>query len=212
MTKFNTYARRLDETARKIFDELQSAERTFKAAEDAKAHGPRPGGWQDARTKARIAALEADLVEAQAALQAARRTLSERGEKALQGIRLELEKAIDTAATVDPGQVDTAAVALLDSGICTATDLEKLMDDAGRAGNNTMIRLIAAHAEKLAVVSESQPDRVRLTALAQRTPAREGAALLAAFDGLTDVFQRTVNNTAMIGHWESLTADAIEGF
>lgn len=212
MTKFNTYARRLDETARKIFDELQSAERTFKAAEDAKAHGPRPGGWQDARTMARIAALEADLVEAQAALQAARRTLSERGESALRSIRQELERAIDTAATVDPGQVDTAAVALLDSGICTATDLEKLMDDAGQAGNNTMIRLIAAHAEKLAAVSESQPERVRLTALAQQTPAREGAALLAAFDGLTDVFRRTMNNTAMIGHWERLTADAIENF
>lgn len=122
MSKFNTYARRLDETAKGIFSEMQAFESAFKTAESAKAHGPRPGGWQDAVTAARIATLEADYQTARAALQEARRRLPERGEKALREIRQELESALETAATVDPAQVDAATVSLMDSGICTAID------------------------------------------------------------------------------------------
>lgn len=69
MSKFNNYARRLDNAAKKIFSEYQEAEAAFNAAESAKSNGPQLGRWRDAQTEAQVARLEADYLEAKAPLQ-----------------------------------------------------------------------------------------------------------------------------------------------
>lgn len=221
MSKFHSFARRLDDAAKKIFTEYQEAEADFKTAQIAKDRGPRRGNWQDAQTVAKIARLESDFQAARVALDAARRELPERGERELRAIRAELADAVSAAFIVSPTQVDSATVELMKSGICTAADYEKLLADADRANNSTMIRLIASYAGKAAEAMRDENGRLpfdsweewsRLDNVGKQGQAHTTAAVLEAYDTLTEIFRRSLRNPGMIGHWAELTENAIAEF
>lgn len=211
---FSTYANRLNDTAKKYIGEMQKAETAFKEADTAKRNAPRRDGT--AQTDAKIARLEADYQEAKAALDMARRTLPQNGESELAAIRRELAEAVANAYTVNPAQVDTATLELLKSGICTAADFEKLMHDAVQANNPTMIRLISGYAKKAYEgVRESGADYAkvaRLLSVSQEGQRATEDGLLTAYDALTDIFRRTMNNTGMAPRWDDLTGQIIEQF
>lgn len=218
MSKFNNYARRLDNAAKKIFSEYQEAEAAFNAAESAKSNGPQLGRWRDAQTEAQVARLEADYLEAKAAFDDARRRLPERGRKETQEIRAELVRDIKNGFTVDPAKVDIAALELMKSGVCGAADYEKMMSDADREANTTMIRLVASYAKKAYEAAREskapvgQEELARLYDLGQRGADYAESVLLNSFDTLADIFQRAMNNSAMIDHWGELTSSIIEAF
>lgn len=220
MSNFNSYARRMDDAAKKIFSEYQAAEAAFTAAKEAKSRGPRiiHGGFQDSQEAAKAARLEADFQEAKAALDAASRDLPERGRRELQAIRAELAGALNTAFTVDPAQVDTAALELMKSGVCGAKDFEKLLADADRASNQTMLRLVASYAGKAyesardSKIPADQVELARLYDVSQHGQSATESALLGAADAMADTFQRCMNNSSMIPNWDELMGDVVESF
>lgn len=226
MSKFAKYAAQADVAAKKILQEMQAAEAAFEAARKAKENGPRihAGAYGlDAQEVAKAARLETDYQETKAAFDRARRYLPEKGERELRAIRAELAGAIDSAYTIDPALVDAATLELMKSGICVGRDYEKLMADAERKGNTTMIRLIADHAgkayEAAYAKAEKDPygqrDDVELGLLHKISRTGQGATeknLLEAFDAMTYTFQRSVNNTAMIGDWDGLVGPIVENF
>ena len=55
-----------------------------------------------------------------------------------------------------PGQVDTATVELLKSGILEPDEYARLMNDAGTAGNATMQRIIGRFASEAAEQAEKE--------------------------------------------------------
>lgn len=83
--------------------------------------------------------------------------------------------------------------------------------------NITMQRIIGKYAKTAAEeVSEKygQSDRVaaELRGVAHEGNANSGREQLDAFAVLFDAFKRTMNNPAMIPHWDELTGAIVEGF
>lgn len=201
MSKFNTYARRLDETAKEFFKEFTEAHAKLEKAKMARRRAQ--GVVEQTRR-------DADLLEAQGAFDATMSNWADRGERALHDLRGELEGAIAAAFAVNPADVDQNVVTLLHSAICTSADFERLLKDAD---NSTMQRLILSHIEKTATSPDVDPaERRALNALLHDGRGSMGGAVLENFDALGDVLHRCLRNPGMIPHWESLTADAIENF
>lgn len=202
MSKFNIFARRLDGTARQYFNEFSESRTVLDKAQEARRF---------AKTEVEKARREADLIEAQEKYNDVMSTWADRGERAFKGLRLELENAIKTASVVDPAQVDGNVLALLDSGICTSTDFERLLKNAD--GNATMQRLILSHIEKTVTSPDIEPaERQAMNALLHDSKGHMGFSVLESYDALSGVFHRCLRNPSMIPHWDDLTADAIEDF
>lgn len=201
MSKFNTYARRLDETAKKHFTEFSEASAALNKAQEARKF---------ATTEAEKARREGDLIEAKEKYDATMSTWAERGERALRDLRGELEAAIAAAFVVNPADVNQNVATLLDSGICSSADFERLLKDAD---NSTMQRLILSHIEKTATSPDVDPaERRALNVLLHDGQGSMGGAMLENFDALGGVFHRCLRNPSMIPRWDDLTADAIENF
>lgn len=202
MTKFNTYARRLDEMAKKLFKEYTEARAKLEEAKMARKLAQ--GIVEQTRR-------DADLLEAQEAFNTTMATWADRGERALQDLRLELETAIKGAFIADPAAVDANTVILLNSGICTSADFERILKDA--ADNSTMQRLILSHIEKAATSPDTDPmERRNLNVLLHDGKAGTGRGIVEQFDAIGGVLHRCLRNPSMIPQWGNLTADAIENF
>lgn len=201
MSKFNDYARRLNETAKKHFTEFGEASAGLNKAQEARKF---------ATTEAEKARREGDLIEAREKYDALMSTWAERGERALQDLQVELEAAIAAAFVVNPADVNQNVVTLLNSGICSSADFERMLKDAD---NSTMQRLILSHVEKAATSPEVDPaERRALNVLLSDGRGNMGGAVLENFDALGGVFHRCLRNPSMIPRWDDLTADAIENF
>ena len=202
MSKFNTYARRLDNTAKEFFKEYTEAHAKLEKAKMARRLAQ--GAVEQTRR-------DADLLEAQGAFDTTMSNWAERGERALQDLRGELEDAIAAAFVVDPAAVDQNVVTLLNSGICTSADFERMLKDA--ADNSTMQRLILSHIEKEATLPDTDPtERRALNVLLNNGKVSMGGAAFENFDALGGVFHRCLRNPSMIPRWDDLTADAVENF
>lgn len=220
MSKFNVYARKIDELARKAFEEYAEAADALKAAEGRSKEYPKRGGILTAEYAAKQARAQADYLEAQEKMRQTKRNMDGYNDT-VATIRRELAAAVDAAFVVDPAQVDTAALELMKSGICGAADYEKLMHDAIRADSATMIRLTADYAAKAAdalrekngaVPHDLKETWARLHAVGQQGAGHTSRGKLAEFDALADVFRRTMRNNAMIPAWDQLTAGIVEAF
>lgn len=153
---------------------------------------------------------DADLLEAQEAFDTTMATWAERGERALRDLRGELEAAIAAAFVVNPADVDQNVVTLLNSGICSSADFERMLKDAD---SSTMQRLILSHVEKAATSPDVDPaERRALNVLLSDGRGNMGGAALESFDALGGVFHRCLRNPGMISRWGDLTADAVENF
>ena len=221
MSKFNSYARKIDELARRAFEEYEEAAAELKKAEDAQSEFPqRMGRTMGATREAKRARAQADYLEAKEKMRRVKNNMDGYNDT-VAAIRRELAAAVDAAFVVDPAQVDTAALELMKSGICGAADFEKLLADADRANNPTMIRLVASYAAKAAEALTENNGRVshdrreewsRLNAVGQQGAGYTSRAKLQEFDALADTFKRTMRNPGMIGSWDMLTGNAIEAF
>ncbi len=221
MSKFNSYARKVDELARKAFEEYEAAAAVLKKAEAAQSEFPqRMGRTMDAVKEAKRARAQADYLEAQEKMRQTKNNMDGYNDT-VAAVRRELAAAVDAAFVVDPAQVDSSAVELMKSGICGAADYERLLADAYKANNQTMIRLIASYAGKAAESLMESDGRIsydrraefsRLNAVGQQGAGYTSRAKLQEFDVLADAFKRTMRNPAMIGSWDALTAGIVESF
>ena len=211
MSKFNSYARKVNEIANAAFAEYREKEAAVKSAESRYNAHPRRNG-ADPAYMARSARAEADLCEARNAFDQMRRHLFDDKRKEIAAVREELEKAVFDAFAADPKAVDMNTLALMNSGILTAAEYNRLIDASTAAGNHTMVRLLAQSAKDRAdKVNDSDTAR-EYRLVAQKGKGANGREFLEAFDYMGDVFNRCERNFALAGKWGELTADVVENF
>lgn len=211
MSRFNSYAKRMNEIANAAFAEYREKEAAVKSAESRCNAFPRRNG-ADSSYLAKSARAEADLCEARNAFDQMRRHLFDDKRKEIAVVREELEKAVFDAFAADPKAVDMNTLALMNSGILTAAEYNRLIDASTAAGNHTMVRLLAQSAKDRAdKVNDSDTAR-EYRLVAQKGKGANGREFLEAFDYMGDVFNRCERNFALAGKWGELTADVVENF
>ena len=216
MSKFNSYAKKLDEQARAAFKAYRDAEAAYKKAEQKAREYPQRNGLVNADYAAKSARAQADFLEAKQAYETARRTFRE-SDTQFNAMRRELAAAIDDAYSADPAQLDTATLELLKSGILTGSEYAKLLEQAKAASNPTMVRMIGRYAGEAAKArgeSHGMNDR-EATALRMaeyNSRSYTGGDRLQAFDNMVELYHRCTNNPAMIDHWDEFTAETVENF
>ena len=216
MSKFNGYAKKLDEQARAALKAYRDAEAAYKKAEQRAKEYPQRNGFVDANYAAKSARAQADFLEAKQAYETARRTFRE-SDTQFNAMRRELAAAIDDAYSADPAQLDTATLELLKSGILTGSEYAKLLEQAKAASNPTMVRMIGRYAGEAAKArgeSHGMNDR-EATALRMaeyNSRSYTGGDRLEAFDNMVNLYHRCTNNPAMIDHWDELNGEIVERF
>lgn len=211
MSKFNSYARKVNEIANAAFAEYREKEAAVKSAESRYNAYPRRNG-ADPAYMAKSARAEADLAEARNAFDQMRRHLFDDKRREIAAVRAELEKAVFDAFAADPKSVDMNTLALMNSGILTAAEYNRLIDASTAAGNHTMVRLLAQSAKDRAdKVNDSDTAR-EYRLVAQKGKGANGREFLEAFDYMGDVFNRCERNFSLAGKWDELTADVVENF
>ena len=214
MSKYNSYAQRLDIAFKAARDEYAAAynavEQARKAMQDA---GP------DA-LKRQIATLQ--LQEAENSLRKeAARIWTEFDAKAAD-LRRALEKEVQTSNLADPSAIDSNAVELLKTGVLTVDDYFSFADRYSE--NPTMLKLIGYYAKEAADGTDDRKDRVALTVLAQDCAKGTGKTLKAWDDLMTTVNycsgrggsgsrRQTPGVVAHMGEWwDELSGEIIENF
>ena len=211
MSKFNGYARKVNEIANAAFAEYREKEAAVKSAESRYNAYPRRNG-ADPAYMAKSARAEADLAEARNAFDQMRRHLFDDKRREIAAVRAELEKAVFDTFAADPKSVDSNTLALMNSGIMTAAEYNRLIDASTAAGNHTMVRLLAQSAKDRAdKVNDSDTAR-EYRLVAQKGKGANGREFLEAFDYMGDVFNRCERNFSLAGKWDELTADVVENF
>ena len=211
MSKFNNYAKKLNEIANATFTEYREKSDAVKSAESKYRAYPRRSG-ADPSYMAKSARAEADLAEARAQFEHCRRHLFEEQRKDIAVIRAELVEALGKEYAADPKAVDANTLALMNSGIMTADEYSRLIDSAIASGNFTMTRLLAKSAADMAEkVTDSDVARsYRL--VSHRGKGMDGREYLQAFDFLTDTFNRCERNFALSTKWDELTSPVVDSF
>lgn len=216
MSKFNDYAKRVDKIARDIFAEYTEAENALKAAEAQSRKYPQRHGVTDYEYAARSTRAQANLAEAKNKLKKVQERMVAHNSD-IAAIRKELATALDAEYSADPAALDSSTLELLKSGILRDSEYVRLMNSAAEAGNTTMMRIIgkyAADAEEEVSKKYGKGDQraMNLRAVAYHSNTDAVGDKLGEFDVLAEAFQRTTNNTAMIGFWGELTGSIIENF
>ena len=211
MSKFNGYARKVNEIANAAFAEYREKEAAVKSAESRYNAYPRRNG-ADPAYLAKSARAEADLCEARNAFDQMRRHLFDDKRKEIAAVRAELEKAVFDAFAADPKAVDMNTLALMNSGILTAAEYNRLIDASTAAGNHTMVRLLAQSAKDRADKANDSDTAREYRLVAQKGKGANGREFLEAFDYMGDVFNRCERNFSLAGKWDELTADVVENF
>ena len=211
MSKFNNYAKKLNEIANATFTEYRAKSDAVKSAESKFNAYP----WRDGADPtylAKSARARADLAEAKAQFEHCRRHLFEEQRKDIAVIRAELVEALGKEYAADPKAVDANTLALMNSGIMTADEYSRLIDSAMASGNFTMTRLLAKSAADMAEkVTDSDVARsYRL--VSHKGKGMDGREYLQAFDFLADTFNRCERNFALTGKWDELTSPVVDSF
>ena len=211
MSKFSSYARKMNEIANATFAEYRAKSDAVKSAESKYRAYPRRSG-ADPSYMAKSARAEADLAEARAQFEHCRRHLFEERQRDVAVIRAELVEALNKEYAADPSKVDMQTLELLRSGIMSADEYGRLIDAAASSGNHTMVRLIAKSAADMAEkVTDSDVARsYRL--VSHRGKGNDGNEYLRAFDFLADTFNRCERNFALTPKWDELTSAVVESF
>ena len=167
MSKFNNYAKKLNEIANATFTEYRKKSDAVKSAESKyNAYPCRDGA--DHAYLAKSARARADLAEAKAQFEHCRRHLFEEQRKDIAVIRAELVEALGKEYAADPKAVDGNTLALMNSGIMTADEYGRLIDSAIASGNFTMTRLLAKSAADMAEKTTGDADVSRSYRLASQ--------------------------------------------
>lgn len=216
MSRFNDYAKKLDEQAKAAFKVYRDAEAAYKKAEEQARQYPRRHGMVDAQYAAKSARAQADFMEAKQAFETARRTFRD-SDRQFDGMRRELAAAIEDAYSADPAQLDINTLELLKSGILNAGEYTKLLTQAKTSNNPTMVKMIGKYAGEAAKAigdSRGMNDReaTALRAVVYSSKSYTGGNCLEAFDSLVSLYHRCTNNPGMIKEWDGLAGPVLDMF
>ena len=204
MGNFSEFVTRADALADETFTEYTVTKRRLEAAERKKAETPVKSGLVSAEYAVRAAKAEADYLEAKEKFETVKRGLSEKSRE-MAAIRADFVAAVDSHFAADPAKLDKGTLVLLDSGILRPSEYEKLMANAEKNENFTMMRLIAAKAAEVADKAPTREGEAILKAVAMRGRNADGGDFIRAFDaGVVGVFSRCLRNPALYSSWDKL--------
>ena len=203
MGNFSEFVARADALADETFTEFKVMETRFKAAESKRAATPVRHGIVNAEYAAKAARAEADYLEAQKKYETVKRSLYEKSSQ-MAAIRKDFVAAVNNHFAADPAKMDMAAIALMDSGIMKPHEYAKLMEGAEKAGNYTMIRMIAARAGAMVDKATTNEAASIYKALALRGRSVDGSDYIRAFDGVVSLFDRCLKNPSLYNSWDKL--------
>lgn len=205
MGNFSEFVTRADALADETFTEYTVTKRRLEAAERKKAETPVKSGLVSAEYAVRAAKAEADYLAAKQKFEAVKRGLPEKSRQ-MQAIREGFVAAVDDFFAADPSKLDKETLVLLDSGILKPREYEKLMANAEKDENFTMMRLIAAKAAEVADKAPTREGAETLKAVALRARTADGADYIRAFDScVVALFERCLKNPSLYSSWDMLT-------
>lgn len=223
MSRYNTYARRLDtafKTARDEYAEAYSSlEQARQADTDAKAWRPNDNE-EDKRLRIATAALE--LNKANAAFKIAEARIWPEFDAKCKELRKELEKDVQKSSLANPDAIDANALELLKSGALTVEDYYSFAERY--ESNATMLRVISKYALDASEDADDTKDAVALRILSDNCKNGAGAVLRAwnELEGLASYCSGRGGNrnaatspdmvVSMGKWWEELAGQAIENF
>lgn len=212
MSKYNSYAKRVDEIARGLFNEYNKALEGFQSAEMYYKANKRPdyGMWSTDAEKIAIAAeAEAKYQRSKAALEKAKNALNA-GKAQIRSIQREFETALDADIRINPKSLDMATVEILKSGVLKPHEYSQPVSD--NAENPTMARMIGAYAGQALEKVSDRAERMHLIHAVDESKKVDGGESREAFDNFCTVYDKCVNNPSMISYWNELTGATVENF
>ena len=233
MSNFNHYAVELDTAVKEYrnrFHEAEKAVKDAKKAYDKAREESRPAKSltpvEKINQESRVLRYQARYEEAVASLREVtkdRFSLLTTADK----LRSQLAEDVNRAYCADPAAIDRNVMTLLDSGILTAREMRKLVDDAKEAGNPTMCRIIKEYANKTIKENEKRwgvhdPELSDLNYVVDTASKNDGRFILGEFDNLKTCltyitgdpngeYHRDIG-TGVLDRWEEITSQAVEEF
>ena len=205
----------IEELADSTFEEIGQIENAYKQAEQRRSETQQHNGVVSPEYAAKAARAEADYLAAREAYRGMQRNLPGKAQEKMAAIRREYAQEVARQFAVDPEKLDTAELELLKSGIMRPDEYRAMLEKEARAGNATMVRLIANYAAKEAEAAAAKngagDDRAReLRAISYMAKADQAGEELRTFDAVSDVLMRCVNNPGMIPHWDGLAGPLLD--
>jgi hypothetical protein len=216
MSKFNHYAKELNEIAKASFGVYRKAEKGLKDAEDyMNKHAENPRN--DAQEQIIASQAKTTYLTAKEDFDQIKKTFGEEGSSKIKQLREELENAIDREYCLKPEDIDNNTLELLKAGIMTGKEYKRLADAAEAKGNHTMSRLIGKYAEEASERSakengENDRETALLRSVATQSRKNTGRENLAVFDSMSSAFDRCLVNPELMNKWDDLFSDIVEAF
>ncbi len=167
MSKYNHFAKRLNDLFHETAAEYKALVDTVEAAErevqQYPAHHNSP--VSEAKKMAAIAALNA----AKEVFRHGVNDLFARYEQGVNDLTVEIEKAVQGECVAKPADIDSNALELLKSGIMTVSDFSAMVDQY--SSNATMSRLILKYADEQRQTMTEAAERQQMTAVTMRAKA-----------------------------------------
>lgn len=223
MSRYNTYARRLDTTFRSARDEYAKSYAELQAAQQANEDA---GAWRpddDAANKQlRVATTALELNKAEAAFKITETKVWPEFDAKCKELRKELEKDVQKDGLANPDAIDANTVELLKAGVLTVEDYYSLAERY--EGNSTMLRLLGKYALDESIASGDIKEAAALRMLSDNCKNGAGAVLRAwnELEGLASYCSGRGGNrnaatspdmvVSMGKWWEELAGQAIENF
>lgn len=214
MSKYNSYAKKLD-AAFRVAQEAYAAEvAKLNAAQKARDAA---FAWSPERAQGIAASLEqAERQAATIALQAAQeafikaaRQIMDDYRGSVESLKQELSQAVSAATLVDPAAVDANALALLNSGIMKAADYRHMLDQF--ADNSTVRRMIGKYAGDAAAAARDNRQESAALRAVHIEAGRDSYSVIDTFNALADASIRYLGASApdrhayglqMQSHWD----------
>lgn len=214
MSKYNVYAKQLDDAFKTARDEYKAAFDKFHAAENNRNNGV-AGSPQRQRA-------ELDYQDAQREFKTAGERVWDGFNRQRAELRAKLAAEVKSSSAAIPDAVDPNGLELLKSGILSADDFFTLADRYN--GNATMLRLVAKYAKLAADNMDGTQAKHRgaLYQLADSCKNGQGQTMQ-AWDNLSRIADycsgqarekrdRPNHILSMGQHWEHLSGETIENF
>lgn len=204
MSKLNIYAKELERLTREAVNKMRSAEEREKRAREALDEYPDRGNYNKEAYNLERQKRVLELKEASEELKEAKRSIPEKLESSIRGLRARLEQASEQYFAIDPKSLNPEVVSILDKSFITAKDLSKLMRSAEEDNNISMIRVISDQASQRAKSEERASEKMELLAIADRASNYSPRVYLESFDALSTIANRCALNTRLIDSWDSI--------
>ena len=206
-----TIKEKIEALAHSTFEEIQRTEARYKAAEEARRSTPIRYGVVDAEYQAKATRAEADFQEAKNARTMMQRNLPYKAREALAAIRQEYVAEVQARFAVDPAKLDQASLELLKSGIMKPSEYRAMFDRAVKTGNTTMTRIISKYAAEAANhYDAADPRASELRIIGYEGNSDPASEALSTFNGVAEIFSRTIDNPGIIKDWDSLAGRMLD--